>query len=51
MIKVMCRNSTEENKRRYNSMKNKAKNAVSEAMRVERRRAVYCVEKLSILDV
>ena len=31
--KAMCHNSTEEKKRRYNSMKNKTKNAVSEAMR------------------
>ena len=31
--KAMSRNSTEENKRRYKSMKNKAKKAVSKAMR------------------
>ena len=31
--KVMCWNSTEENRRRYKSMKNKAKKAVSKAMR------------------
>ena len=31
--KVMCQNSTEENKRRYKSMKNKANKAVSKAMR------------------
>ena len=31
--KAMCQNSTEENKRRYKSMKNKAKKAVSKAMR------------------
>ena len=31
--KVMCQNSTEENKRRYRSMKNKANKAVSKAMR------------------
>ena len=30
---VMCWNSTEENNRRYKSMKNKAKKAVSKAMR------------------
>ena len=30
---MMCRNSTEENKRKYKSMKNKAKKAVSKAMR------------------
>ena len=31
--KAMCQNSTEENKRWYGSMKNKAKKAVSKAMR------------------
>ena len=31
--KAMCRNSTEETKRRYKSMKNKAKKAVSKSMR------------------
>ena len=31
--KTMCQNGTYENKRRYNSMKNKAKKAVSKAMR------------------
>ena len=31
--KAMCRNSTEENRRRYKSMKNKAKKAVSKAIR------------------
>ena len=31
--KVMCQKSTEENKRRYISMKNKANKAVSNAMR------------------
>ena len=31
--KAMCQNSTEENKRRYESMKNKAKIAVSKATR------------------
>ena len=31
--KAMCQNSTEENKRRYKSLKNKAKKAVSKAMR------------------
>ena len=31
--KVMCWNSTQENKRRYKSMKNKAKKAVSKVMR------------------
>ena len=31
--KSMCQNRTEENKRRYKSMKNKAKKAVSKAMR------------------
>ena len=30
--KAMCRNNTDENKRRYKSMKNKAKKAVSKAM-------------------
>ena len=30
---AMCRNSTEENKRRYKSMKLKTKKAVSKAMR------------------
>ena len=30
---AMCQNNTEENKRRYKSMKNKAKKAVSIAMR------------------
>ena len=30
---VMCQNNTEENKRRYKSMKNKAKKAVSESIR------------------
>ena len=30
--KAMCQNSTEENKRRYKSLKNKAKKAVSKAM-------------------
>ena len=33
--KAMCWNSTAENKRRYKSMKNKAKKAVSKAMREE----------------
>ena len=31
--KAMCRNSTEKNKRRHKCMKNKAKKAVSKAMR------------------
>ena len=31
--KAMCLNSTEENKSRYESMKNKAKKAVSKALR------------------
>ena len=31
--KAMCQNSTEENKRRYKIMKNKAKKAVSKAKR------------------
>ena len=31
--KAMCENRTEENKRRYKSMKNTAKEAVSEALR------------------
>ena len=31
--KAMCQNSTEENKRRYESMKTKANKAVSKAMR------------------
>ena len=31
--KVMCQKNTEENKRRYESMKNKARKAVSNAMR------------------
>ena len=31
--KVMCKINTEENKKRYKSMKNKAKKAVSKAMR------------------
>ena len=31
--KAMCWNSTEENKRRYRGMKNKAKKTVSKAMR------------------
>ena len=31
--KAMCQNSTEENKRRYKSMKSKANKAVSKAMR------------------
>ena len=31
--KAMCQNSTEENKGRYESMKNKANKAVSKAMR------------------
>ena len=31
--KAMCQNSTEENKMRHKSMKNKAKKAVSKAMR------------------
>ena len=30
---AMCQNSTEENKRRFESMKSKAKKAVSKAMR------------------
>ena len=30
--KAMCQNSTEENKRRYQSMKGEAKNAVSKSM-------------------
>ena len=32
-LEDMCQNSTEENTRRHNSMKNKAKKAVSKAMR------------------
>ena len=36
--KLMCRNSTEENKNRYKSMNNKAKKAVSKAMRENLRR-------------
>ena len=31
--RAMCKNSTEENKRRYKSLKNKAKTAVSKALR------------------
>ena len=31
--KVLCRNGTEKNKRRYESMKNKAKKAFSKTMR------------------
>ena len=31
--KVMCQNSTEENKRRYKGMKTKAKKVISKAMR------------------
>ena len=31
--KAMCQNSTEENKRRYKSMKNRANKAVSKAIR------------------
>ena len=31
--KAICQNITEENKRRYKSMQNKAKKAVSKAMR------------------
>ena len=31
--KAMCQNSTEENKRRNKSMKNRAKNAVTKAMK------------------
>ena len=31
--KAMCQDNTEENKRRYESMKNKANKAVSQAMR------------------
>ena len=31
--KAMCQNNTEKNKRRHKSMKNKAKTAVSKAMR------------------
>ena len=33
--KAMCQNNTEENKRRYKSMKNKAKKAVSKAVIVK----------------
>ena len=36
--KAMCRNSTEKNKRRYESMKKKEKKAVSEAMREKLKR-------------
>ena len=32
-LRVMCRNHAEENKRRYESMKNKAEKAVSKALR------------------
>ena len=32
-LKAMCQNSTEENKRRYKSMNNKANKAVSKAIR------------------
>ena len=37
--KAMCQNSTEENKRRYKSMKNKAKKAVSKVMRQKAEKA------------
>ena len=36
--KAMCQNSTEENKRRYKSMKNKASKAVSKATRQKAKR-------------
>ena len=38
--KVMCQNSTEENKWRYEGMKNKAKKAVSKAIRVKTEEAL-----------
>ena len=44
--KAMCQNSTEENKRRHKSLKNKAKKAVSKAMREKAEEALteleYC---------
>ena len=38
--KTMCENSTEENKRRNKSMKNKANKAVSKAMREKDKEAL-----------
>ena len=42
--KAMCRNSTEENKRKYKRMKNKAKKAVSKVMR-EKAEEAFTIKK------
>ena len=51
--KATCQNNTEENKRRYDSLKNKAKKAVSKAMRekaeVELTELQYCPYGMFIL--
>ena len=48
--KAVCQNSTEENKRSYESMKNNAKKAVSKATERRLKRRVLN-KKLSIWDV
>ena len=42
--KAMCQNSTEENKRRYKDMKNKAKKAVSKRMREKTEEALTVLQ-------
>ena len=49
--KAMCQNSTEENKRRYKSIKNKSKKTVSKVMREEAEEALAEFRKLLTLDV
>ena len=48
--KAMCQNSTEENKRRYKSMKNKAIEAVSKAMREKAEESLTDLQDLPIWD-
>ena len=49
--KAMYQNSTEENKRRYKSMKNKARKAVSKAMREKAEEVHIELKNLLIWDV
>ena len=44
MHKAMCQSSAEENKKRYKSMKNKAKKTVSKAMREKAEEALTELE-------
>ena len=49
--KAMCQNNTEKNKRRYKSMKNKAKKAVSKALREKADEALTDITNLPKWDV